>query len=379
MIWLIHKQKENVAHDPSESTCDKDHYVYRTIRLLKKQLSIYYFPSSFYQEKVDKKLRLIGGYTYLIAVLAVFTFPQPYSRRFAIAIIIISIIPRLYELYTLQLQKNKLSRYQNEVDKKEYFITQGTIQKIQQWNKTLKQLKLEISFQTLDGSSLIRVFNIPYPQFDTIKATYDPEKLIGQTVELYLLPQSYLLLQIQIIPTDIHQLQFVNQQVDLWSLHQQGILTNQVCIAPTIHSLQFIRAEQGAHFSIYCYCSEYPNFEITSAIANFEDVERTLFESFDDLDFNHYQKLKYSNNIQNTLLYQVPNTLTNKIKKQRKSEIEIHTSVCFVIFMILFFIGLFYLPMIWAIVGLLSGISLIIAVYFYYMLKYSEYILPTKL
>ena len=313
---------------------------------LKKQLSIYYFPSSFYQEKVDKKLRLIGGYTYLIAVLAVFTFPQPYSRRFAIAIIIISIIPRLYELYTLQLQKYKLSRYQNEVDKKEYFITQGTIQKIQQWNKTLKQLKLEISFQTLDGSSLIRVFNIPYPQFDTIKATYDPEKLIGQTVELYLLPQSYLLLQIQITPTDIHQLQFVNQQVDLWSLHQQGILTNQVCIAPTIHSLQFIRAEQGAHFSIYCYCSEYPNFEITSAIANFEDVERTLFESFDDLDFNHYQKLKYSNNIQNTLLYQVPNTLTNKIKKQRKSEIEIHTSVCFVIFMILFFIGLFYLPMI---------------------------------
>ncbi len=41
----------------------------------KKQLSIYYFPSSFYQEKVDKRLRLIGGYTYLIAVLAVFTFP----------------------------------------------------------------------------------------------------------------------------------------------------------------------------------------------------------------------------------------------------------------------------------------------------------------
>ena len=126
---------------------------------LEKQLSIYYFPSSFYQEKVDKRLRLIGSYTYLIAVLAVFTFPQPYSRRFAIAIIIISIIPRLYELYTLQLQKYKLSRYQHEINEKRYLITQRTIQKIQQWNKTLKQLKLEISFQTLDGSSLIRVFN----------------------------------------------------------------------------------------------------------------------------------------------------------------------------------------------------------------------------
>lgn len=44
MIWLIHKQKENVAHDPSESTCDKDHYVYRTIRLLKKTVVHLLFP-----------------------------------------------------------------------------------------------------------------------------------------------------------------------------------------------------------------------------------------------------------------------------------------------------------------------------------------------
>ena len=257
--------------------------------------------------------------------------------------------------------------------------TRGEILQIHIWNQKQKRLELTIEFQDISNDYIRKRFRIPYPQIEKFKNPLDPKELIGQTVELCLLPQSYLLLQIQIIPTDIHQLQFVNQQVDLWSLHQQGILTNQVCIAPTIHSLQFIRAEQGAHFSIYCYCPEYPDFEITSAIANFEDVERTLFESFDDLDFNHYQKLKYSNNIQNTLLYQVPNTLTNRIKKQRKSEIEINTSVCFVIFMILFFIALFYLPMIWAIVGLLSGISLIIAVYFYYMLKYSEYILPTKL
>ncbi|MEG2884788.1 MAG: hypothetical protein RR884_09430, partial [Acinetobacter sp.] len=170
---------------------------------LKKQLSIYYFPSSFYQEKVDKRLRLIGGYANWIIVFALWTLSKPYSRSFNIAFIIIMaliITPLLYDIYTQQLQKYKLRIYQHEINEKRYFITQGTIQKIQQWNKTLKQLKLEISFQTLDGSSLVRVFNIPYPQFDTIKATYDPEKLIGQTVELCLLPQSYLLLQIQIIP-----------------------------------------------------------------------------------------------------------------------------------------------------------------------------------
>ena len=351
---------------------------------LKKQLEVSVLPHFFtYRQMLKQKIQSFASLLYILGLFSSFIpfipLKKEQSQLLFLGAAICYGILLLQNFVSSSLKKYYLWQYQPEIDTHQYLVTQGEILQIHIWNQKQKWLELTIEFQDISNDYIRKRFRIPYPQIEKFKNPLDPKELIGQTVELCLLPQSYLLLQIQIIPTDIHQLQFVNQQVDLWSLHQQGILTNQVCIAPTIHSLQFIRAEQGAHFSIYCYCPEYPDFEITSAIANFEDVERTLFESFDDLDFNHYQKLKYSNNIQNTLLYQVPNTLTNRIKKQRKSEIEINTSVCFVIFMILFFIALFYLPMIWAIVGLLSGISLIIAVYFYYMLKYSEYILPTKL
>ena len=350
---------------------------------LKKQLSIYYFPSSFYQEKVDKRLRLIGGYTYLITVLAVFTFPQPYSRRFAIAIIIISIIPRLYELYTLQLQKYKLSRYQNEVDKKEYFITQGTIQKIQQWNKTLKQLKLEISFQTLDGSSLIRVFNIPYPQFDTIKATYDPEKLIGQTVELCLLPQSYLLLQIQIIPDCSHELEFIHIKTGLffrqnqqWSLHQQGILIQESVCTFDVQQISFNRLIDKPTFIIQLHCNNASDFHISSELSNFPIFERALFECFEEIDFNFYQKLKYSNPPQQQEIWHSPfPSLSAEQKHKQNQQLEHSIGLCVGICIVVSFIVMFSIHIIIGVMSLISSFIILMTFYFYHLnsRKYFDY------
>ena len=352
---------------------------------LKKQLSIYYFPSSFYQEKVDKKLRLIGSYANWIIVFALWTLSKPYSRSFNIAFIIMALIitPLLYDIYTQQLQKYKLRIYQHEINEKRYLITQGTIQKIQQWNKTLKQLKLEISFQTLDGSSLIRVFNIPYPQFDTIKATYDPEKLIGQTVELCLLPQSYLLLQIQIIPDCSHELEFIHIKTGLffrqnqqWSLHQQGILIQESVCTFDVQQISFNRLIDKPTFIIQLHCNNASDFHISSELSNFPIFERALFECFEEIDFNFYQKLKYSNHPQQQEIWHSPfPSLSAEQKHKQNQQLEYSIGLCVGICIVVSFIVMFSIHIIIGVMSLISSFIILMTFYFYHLnsRKYFDY------
>lgn len=341
---------------------------------LKEQLSNYYFSSSYYKEKIENKFRFIGSCAYLITLFSFFIVPKPYSRNLAIVVIILMILPHILSIYIQQLQKYKLSIYHDEIEEKKYLVTQGKILKVGAWHIAQKRLELQIQFQILNNQWIEKTFNIPYPSFDHPKAEFTPQKLLGQAIKLCLLPKSYLLLHIQIIPNDLHQLQFIDQPTGLWSLHQQGIPTGQTVIIQTIQKIQFIRYQSHADFFIYCHCPEHPDFEISSAIINFEEVERVLFEHFNNIDFNQYQQLKYSNFPQQVDLWQATEFLTNHLKVQRKTQIELKIFIAFIGTIILFFIMLYNIPTFLAISFLLGNIFIFTLLLLHYYMKYSPYL-----
>lgn len=345
---------------------------------LKKQLEVSVLPHFFTDRQMLKQK--IQSFASLLYILGLFSSFIPFiplkkeqSQLLFLGAAICYGILLLQNFVSSSLKKYYLRQYQLEIDAHQYLATQGEILQIHVWNQKQKWLELTVEFQDISNNYIRKKFRIPYPQLEKSKNLLDPEQLIGQKSELCLLPQSYQLLQIRLLPTDTTKLAFFHSksalffsQNQLWSLHCQGIQIKSSVCTFTVQEIQLIRSTYHTDFDLYFVCPEYPDFQISSTLYNFSDFEHTLFECFNDLDCESYQKLKYSNQPQQVKIWQCQPALLPTIeKKQAIKDLELSLGLIFIIVIVMVFILIFSIHYLIGIFFLLFAVVILISVYLY--------------
>lgn len=345
---------------------------------LKKQLEVSVLPHFFtYRQMFQQKIQSFALLLYMLGIFSSFIpfipLEKEQSRWLFLGAVICYGILLLQSFISSSLKKYYLRPYQPEIEAHQYLATQGEILQIHVWNQKQKWLELTAEFQDISNDYIRKKFRIPYPQIEKFKSPLDPEQLIGQKVELCVLPQSYQLLQIRLLPTDKTKLEFFHSksalffsQNQLWSLHHQGIhIKSSVCTF-TVQEIQFIRSTENSDFHLDFYCPEYCDFQIPSTIGNFSEFEQALFECFKDIEFDHYQKLKYSNQPQHIKIWQCQPALLPTLEKRKViKDFELSLGLIFIITIVIVFILIFSAHHFIGLSLLFFAIVALISIYFY--------------
>lgn len=355
---------------------------------LKKQLEVSVLPHFFTDRQMLKQK--IQSFASLLYILGLFSSFIPFiplkkeqSQLLFLGAAICYGILLLQNFVSSSLKKYYLQQYQLEIDIHQYLATRGEILQIHIWNQKQKWLELTIEFQDISNDYIRKRFRIPYPQIEKFKNPLDPKELIGQTVELYLLPQSYLLLQIQIMPDCSQELEFIHIKTGLffrqnqqWSLHQQGILIKESVCTFDVQQISFNRLIDKPRFIIQLHCNNASDFHISSELSNFPIFERALFECFEEIDFNFYQKLKYSNHPQQQEIWHSPfPSLSAEQKHEQNQQLEYSIGLCVGICIVASFIMMFSIHIIIGVMSLIFSFIILMTFYFYHLnsRKYFDY------
>ncbi|MCH7332622.1 hypothetical protein [Acinetobacter modestus] len=355
---------------------------------LKKQLEVSVLPHFFTDRQMLKQK--IQSFASLLYILGLFSSFIPFiplkkeqSQLLFLGAAICYGILLLQNFVSSSLKKYYLRQYQLEIDAHQYLATQGEILQIHVWNQKQKWLELTVEFQDISNDYIRKKFRIPYPQLEKSKNLLDPEQLIGQKSELCLLPQSYQLLQIRLLPTDTTKLAFFHSksalffsQNQLWSLHCQGIQIKSSVCTFDVQQISFNRLIDKPTFIIQLHCNNASDFHISSELSNFPIFERALFECFEGIDFNFYQKLKYSNHPQQQEIWHSPfPSLSAEQKHKQNQQLEHSIGLCVGICIVVSFIVMFSIHIIIGVMSLIFSFIILMTFYFYHLnsRKYFDY------
>lgn len=219
-------------------------------KLFKKQIAQLCNPSFVlrYKRYIEKPLEkfISGIFPALIFVLIAIQFgfiskQTYYDFRWLWSIfMIIAISMVAVNLIIWFTQNYKTSPYNQELEKAEYLITHGFIRKVEKSSKN-DAIELRIEYLNLDKELVSKTFvirpvqllyykneaNVLLSNFVYLPKFHQIELLIGQQVELCLLPTSHFLVQIRLIDpeatcTDIWQPKLHKRAV-FWHPHTSGI------------------------------------------------------------------------------------------------------------------------------------------------------------
>ena len=251
------------------------------------------------------------------------------STRFISAVIFCSSLLFIHHLLSKKIKQDQHFPTQKELEKAEYVVTHGTILSIEQWQVEKKKLQLQIEYQDFTHKVQRRSFWLDYPESTLMNDAIlsNPKKLVGQAVELCLMPESQHLLQISILSNEPKLLQFCQlrtlfQHTPICSLQQEGILISNMYNLFDVQAIYFIQASDSAYFELYFQGDLEDDFYISSELQNFEYVENILKTYFNDFNWQHYEKLKHGSKHHQTQLWQQQHVLSNTEKQHLRKKLN---------------------------------------------------------
>lgn len=234
------------------------------------------------------------------------------------------------------INQAKLRPYKQEIEKAEYLVTQGFIRhaslipqhealQLQIDSLDLQQQIQSQSFvihpiQLLhynDEGNVLLSKSISLPKFSHI------ELLLGQKVELCLLPESHLLIQIRIIESEAQQKQIWQHQLHknavVWHNHSAGIPHQHSPYAlSNVESIHAMKTEEG--FELTFQCMEQDNFSISNQLMNFQEIEPSLPHIFKGFDQSTYNAFKQNPDLKSMQLWHTPQPINTMLQKQQQEQ-----------------------------------------------------------
>jgi len=285
----------------------------------RKQLTKY-FPLSLTPQWLQNLLKAI-----LVLFLVLVIWKKIDYQIFSIILYTLCVIGLLSSILFLYFDYQRQKKLRQEAQIKKYLLTYGVIKTIQHWNKKKISLIVTIEYQDINNRTLEKDFKINYPQINLSKNNLVPHQLIGQQVKLYLLPQSYTLLLIEVINFQPHNILIefkqanTNPKIPVGLYNIYGLINSNFLYFNAVEKIKILRNSDTRFLEIHFQQVEFKNFILSESMQNFYVAEQTFLDFF-AIDQNHYQELKNTTLAYSHTLWQSPKPILNQA--QRKSKIN---------------------------------------------------------
>lgn len=281
------------------------------------------------------------------------------------------------------LKNRPLKQYRKEIEAKEYLVTYGQINQVIAWCKEKQYLELAIHYIDLFDQPHQQQIKIPYPSnalfsnreqlsdqhYQIYTADFQPEQLVGTSIRLCLLAQSHFIFDLTIVDAPATHISLAQQERPqqnlVWYTHVEGVLCHQ---KPTflcnVSQVMFIRTQERGDFYLHLQGIKQADLIIDPHFKDFERIENNLLNHFSEIDFNTYQKLKYSDAVVQEVLWQSPHPIASTHDKEILwQQFEMNLTLIFVVCLALFLILLFYIHG-YALLLFIGSIILLVTHYF---------------
>lgn len=286
-------------------------------------------------------------------------------------------------------QKYRTSPYSQELEKAEYLVTHGFIRNVVKSSKN-DALELHIEYLNLDQKLLSKTFHLRpiqllhYQSIGNVLSSnpvylpdfHTPELLLGQQVELCLLPTSHFLVQIRLIDSEARCTEIwphkLHKRAVFWHLHNAGIPHHQApYVLANMQSIQAIKTATG--FELLFECVEQDDFSIPCDLANFKDIELQIQSFFKGFDQSAYERFKQRPDVYPVQLWHTPQPISTSIqKKEQDDQLQLSTALLFFILLIIFCVICLY-SIVWGILCFIFSLACLMRWNFYQQKKIGFY------
>ncbi|WP_180116530.1 hypothetical protein [Acinetobacter sp. YH12140] len=369
-------------------------------KLFKKQITQLCSPSVVlrYERYIEKPISIVIHYYSIFAILGLiisnqsdFITDQTYLdyRWLVMLSLILAICLLVIDLSIWLLHKYRTSPYNQELEKAEYLVIHSFIRNVEKSSKN-DAIELHIEYLNLDQELVSKTFviqpvqllyykneaNVLLSNFVYLPKFHQIELLIGQQVELCLLPTSHFLVQIRLIDpeatcTEIWQHKLHKRAV-FWHPHTSGIPHHQAPYAlANVQSIQAVKTATG--FELLFQCVEQDDFNIPSNLGNFKDIELQIQSFFKGFDQSAHERFKQHSDAHSVQLWQTPQPISTNIqKKEQDGQLQLSTALLFFILLIIFFIICQY-SIGWGVFCFIFSLAFLLRWYFYQQNKIGFY------